>query len=162
MLVPASYWTYRSPPTPELHDLPPGTFKGDERAWHQLSPGMRRTIWQEALRRQEKQACAATPTEAPMPAPIRQVDLTKLSESRLRARIDWLHTLSIANSDEIIAAGRGLQKGSEIRADAARDPEDKLAARWVEIADEQQRCYAERGARMTYHGSMRPIRRRAA
>ncbi len=51
MLEPEKYWAYKQPPIPEVKDLPPGTFKGDERAWNSLSPGMRRTIWSEAIKR---------------------------------------------------------------------------------------------------------------
>lgn len=45
------YWSYRAPPTPEIKDLPPGSFKGSEKEWNQLSPGMRRTIWREAVKK---------------------------------------------------------------------------------------------------------------
>lgn len=53
MKRPETYWAYAQPPIPELCDLPPGTFKGDERSWESLSPGFRRTIWREATKSRE-------------------------------------------------------------------------------------------------------------
>ncbi len=50
MREPETYWAYKQPPIPEVTDLPEGVFKGDERAWGSLSPGMRRTIWREATK----------------------------------------------------------------------------------------------------------------
>lgn len=44
------YWTYQAGDIPEISDLPPGTFKGDEKAWNSLSPGMRREIYRQAIR----------------------------------------------------------------------------------------------------------------
>jgi len=38
------YWTFRAPPTPDVADLPVGTFAGTQEQWEQLSPGMRREI----------------------------------------------------------------------------------------------------------------------
>jgi predicted Fe-S protein YdhL (DUF1289 family) len=58
MKQPESYWLFKAPPTPELCDLPAGTFSGDERAWESLSPGYRRTIWQEAVKRRDRQQSA--------------------------------------------------------------------------------------------------------
>lgn len=49
------YWAFAQPPIPELRDLPPGVFAGDERAWESLSPGYRRTIWREATKRIERE-----------------------------------------------------------------------------------------------------------
>jgi len=46
-----TYWTYKAPPTPELSDLPEGTFNGTEAAWHSLTPGMRREIYRSAMKR---------------------------------------------------------------------------------------------------------------
>lgn len=48
----AAYWTYKAPPTPELRDLPPGTFKGTEAGWNSLTPGMRREIYRSAMKRE--------------------------------------------------------------------------------------------------------------
>lgn len=52
MLEPESYWSRKGPPIPEIKDLPPGTTNGGEDSWNSLSPGMRRTVWREALRRE--------------------------------------------------------------------------------------------------------------
>lgn len=54
MREPETYWAYRQPPIPEVTDLPPGVFNGDEKSWCSLSPGMRRTIWREATKRIER------------------------------------------------------------------------------------------------------------
>lgn len=54
MIAPEKYWNYKQPPIPELRDLPSGTFRGDEKQWQSLSPGYRRTIWQEALKRADR------------------------------------------------------------------------------------------------------------
>lgn len=51
MKAQATYWTREAPPTPELSDLPPGTFAGDATAWQSLSPGYRRAIYTDAVRR---------------------------------------------------------------------------------------------------------------
>lgn len=53
MIPTEKYWSYQAPPIPEIGDLPPGVFAGDERAWNSLSPGFRRTIWREAAKRIE-------------------------------------------------------------------------------------------------------------
>lgn len=58
MREPETYWAYKQPPIPEVSDLPPGVFKGDENSWCSLSPGMRRTIWREATKRQEREQSA--------------------------------------------------------------------------------------------------------
>lgn len=55
MRAPETYWAYKQPPIPEVKDLPQGVFSGDEKAWCSLSPGMRRTIWREATKRENSQ-----------------------------------------------------------------------------------------------------------
>ena len=54
MKKPEKYWTYKGGDIPEVSDLPPGTFKGDEKAWQQLSPGMRREIYRYAMKKKEQ------------------------------------------------------------------------------------------------------------
>lgn len=52
-----SYWEYDDPEglkMPEVHDLPPGAFSGDSRAWNSLTPGARRMIWRAARKRQSE------------------------------------------------------------------------------------------------------------
>ncbi len=50
-----AYWTYcASEDMPELSDLPEGTFSGTEAQWNSLSPGFRREIYREAMRRQKR------------------------------------------------------------------------------------------------------------
>lgn len=47
------YWSYKQPPIPELSDLPalPKVFNGNEDQWQSLSPGMRREIYRDAMKR---------------------------------------------------------------------------------------------------------------
>ena len=43
--TPKSFWSYQSTErTPDLADLPAGTFNGTQEQWESLSPGMRREI----------------------------------------------------------------------------------------------------------------------
>lgn len=52
----AKYWTYQpTEQTPEFSDVFPKYFSGDERGWHQLSPGMRREIYRQAKRAETAQ-----------------------------------------------------------------------------------------------------------
>lgn len=51
-----SYWTYKAPPVPEFHDLPPGSFAGTEKGFNSLSPGMRREIYRSAMKKFEEKA----------------------------------------------------------------------------------------------------------
>lgn len=51
-----SYWTYKAPDTPEFSDLPEGAFVGDEQGFNSLSPGMRREIYRNAMKKIEKNA----------------------------------------------------------------------------------------------------------
>lgn len=50
------YWTYKAPPVPEFSDLPPGTFAGNEQGFNSLSPGMRREIYKNSMKKIEKAA----------------------------------------------------------------------------------------------------------
>lgn len=52
MLEPEKYWTRKGPPIPEEEDLPAGTGRCAGRGWESLSPGMRREIWRDAIRRE--------------------------------------------------------------------------------------------------------------
>ncbi len=49
MIIQDSYWMRKSPPTPELHDLPTGTVVEPRRKFDGLSPGFKRAIWREAI-----------------------------------------------------------------------------------------------------------------
>jgi hypothetical protein len=64
MREPEKYWSYKAPPIPEVNDLPPGVFKGSERDWNRLSPGMRRAIWREAVKKRDAETGFCT-----VPAP---------------------------------------------------------------------------------------------
>lgn len=52
MLKRERYWSRKGMSIPETTDLPSGTFKGNENTWCSLSPGMRRTIWRDAIYRE--------------------------------------------------------------------------------------------------------------
>ena len=52
MLEQEKYWTRKGPPIPEEKDLSAGTFRGGGSGWESLSPGMRREIWRDAIRRE--------------------------------------------------------------------------------------------------------------
>lgn len=54
MRQPEKYWTYQAGAIPEVSDLPPGAFAGDDKAFNSLSPGMRREIHRQALRKAAK------------------------------------------------------------------------------------------------------------
>lgn len=55
MREPETYWSRKGPPIPEVKDLPEGTGITDERSWESLSPGMRRTVWREAIHREARE-----------------------------------------------------------------------------------------------------------
>lgn len=50
-MTPRNFWTYKAPPTPDVADLPAGTFAGTRDQWESLTPGMRREIARQAERR---------------------------------------------------------------------------------------------------------------
>ncbi len=52
MLATERYWSRKGPPIPEFTDLPQGTTSGTAESWSSLSPGMRRTVWREAIHRE--------------------------------------------------------------------------------------------------------------
>ncbi len=47
-----SYWSFRAERPPTVDELPPGAFKGTQKEFSSLSPGMRREIERQALRAQ--------------------------------------------------------------------------------------------------------------
>lgn len=52
MATPASFWTYKAPPTPgHAEAVAMGAFKGTGDQWESLTPGMRREIVRHARRR---------------------------------------------------------------------------------------------------------------
>jgi len=54
--TPESFWTYQAPPAPDFDSLPPGVINCDRAEWESLSPGMRRAIMRDYMRRQAKGA----------------------------------------------------------------------------------------------------------
>ncbi len=119
MLEPESYWTRKGPAIPEAKDLPHGTTNGGEDSWNSLSPGMRRTVWREALRREA--------IERKLPEELRaRIYIATISGSlpTLDQYIEYFERLDAARSPLAEDAER-LQ-----RADAAHQKgETQIAAR---------------------------------
>lgn len=63
MKKPEKYWTYQAGDIPEVDDLPPGTFRGTEKDWQSLSPGMRREIYRQAMKTVTIAVDAPTPPQ---------------------------------------------------------------------------------------------------
>ena len=87
------------------------------------------------------------------------MDLEKLSERKLVAIYEKLQTAASANCTALINAGWGSERGSETRARAKTG--DALAVQYVEIQNNLQILIAEQDARKRWHGSLKPIKRRA-
>lgn len=79
-----------------------------------------------------------------------------LTAAQLDARMETLSLQSAEINLQLIAAGRGLDRPSDIRA-----KHDPLSLRWVTIADACAECHDEAARRRTYSGTLRPIRRQA-
>jgi hypothetical protein len=87
------------------------------------------------------------------------MDLERMSGPKLMALHERRGAVVSDLTRELIAAGFGQERGSETRERAkAGDP---LAQRWVEAQDSVQAIYDELDARRRYHGSNKPIKRRA-
>lgn len=89
------------------------------------------------------------------------MSLEKISAAQLQSRYDSAFEKSGALCRELIAAGFGNERANETRQRAA-ETGDPLACRYVKEADKFAAIVAEMDARKRYHGSLRPIRRRAA
>ncbi len=48
-----NFWGWKAPAPPEFEELPPGTFTGTAEQWKSLTPGYRREIYRDALRRKD-------------------------------------------------------------------------------------------------------------
>jgi hypothetical protein len=80
----------------------------------------------------------------------------ELTGPQLAGRLEMLSARSRQVNDEMIAAGRGLDRPSDIRVRA-----DPLSVRWQECADAYREASDERARRISYHGTLRPIGRQA-
>lgn len=87
------------------------------------------------------------------------VDVTKLSERKLRELYEKLSAESSAICTRLIAAGFGLERGSETRR-RALETGDTLAVEYVDINDRLYAAAEEQAARRRYHGSLKPIKRK--
>jgi hypothetical protein len=84
--------------------------------------------------------------------------LETLPAPKLKALIARLETKSSANCSALIAAGRGLEKGSDCRKRAETEG-DKLSVEYVTVNDALSEARAEATARLRYQGNWRPIKR---
>lgn len=85
--------------------------------------------------------------------------LAVLPGTALRRRIERFQENLSAIDKKFIAAGRGQEKGYEIREKAKADPGDILAVQYVKHLDEFSRLLTEEAARKRWSGTMKPIKR---
>lgn len=85
------------------------------------------------------------------------MNLPTLSAAQLTRAIAKHDVISSEICSEFIAAGRGRELPSE-----TRKLSDPLALKWRANTETLSNLHAEREARMTWHGSIKPIRRIAA
>ena len=79
---------------------------------------------------------------------------SELTRSQLEARMDNLDKRHDAICTRMIAEGRGRERPSETRLMS-----DPLSLQFIACANALAECYDERSRRLTYHGSLRPIKR---
>jgi hypothetical protein len=87
-------------------------------------------------------------------------NLSKLSAAKLQALYEKRTALASKLCRDLINAGFGSEKHQDTRKRAA-ETGDALAVAYVMASDAQHECYDEEQARMRYHGSRKPIKRRA-
>ena len=80
-------------------------------------------------------------------------DLTKLSAAKIEALYAKRQAACSANRTALINAGRGMERGSEIRTKS-----DPLSLEYVVLSDAVQLVIAEMEARKRYHGGLKPIK----
>jgi hypothetical protein len=86
--------------------------------------------------------------------------IEKLSARELETLYDKRLAARLANNAALIAAGRGMERGNEIYARGLAGT-DSLSIDFVKVTDAFQVVVLEKEARMRWHGSLKPIRRRA-
>ena len=89
------------------------------------------------------------------------VDLAKLSARQIEALYAKRQAACSANCTALINAGRGMEKGNEIYA-KGKACEDILSVEYVACTDAVQLVIVEMESRKRWHGSLKPIRRKAA
>ena len=87
-------------------------------------------------------------------------DLSKLSERKIEELYTKRQAACSRNCTALINAGRGMERGNEIYA-KGKAGADPLSIEYVELTDAVQAVILEMEMRKRYHGSLRPIRRRA-
>lgn len=84
-------------------------------------------------------------------------DVTKLSARKLQEIYDKRQAVSSANCSALIAAGRGMERGSEIYAKGVAGV-DPLSIEYVEITDKLREVIDEMEVRKRWGGTLKPIR----
>lgn len=87
-------------------------------------------------------------------------DLSKLSARAIEALYAKRQAACSLNCTALINAGRGTERGNEIYAKGVAGV-DALSIEYVRVTDAVQLVIVEMEARKRYHGSLRPIKRRA-
>lgn len=80
--------------------------------------------------------------------------LAEMSERELQGARDKSNAETSKITTELIDAGRGTEKPSE-----TRTKNDALSERWKVAMDRHNAIVDEERKRMTYHGSLKPIKR---
>lgn len=88
------------------------------------------------------------------------VDVVKLSERAIQALYDKRQAACSINCTALINAGRGMERGNEIYAKGVAGG-DQLSIEYRRLSDAVQEVIREMDARRRYHGSLRPLKRRA-
>lgn len=86
-------------------------------------------------------------------------DLSKLSAAKIEALYAERSEACSANCRALIAAGRGMERGSEIYAKGKAIDADPLSIEYVTTTDAFREVADEIEARKRWHGSTKPIRR---
>ncbi len=88
------------------------------------------------------------------------MDITKLSETKLRALQDKRYAATCDMTKRLIAAGHGLKTGRDLR-EMAKSGTDPLLLEYVAVTDAFYETIEEIDSRKRWHGSLKPIKRSA-
>ena len=83
-------------------------------------------------------------------------DLSKRPESFLSTLRTRLDACDDAIASALIEAGRGYERASET---LAKSGQDELSTYFANLRSAFSAWYAERNARLAYHGTLKPIRK---
>lgn len=87
-------------------------------------------------------------------------DLSKLSAAKIEALYNKRQAACSVNCTALINAGRGMERGNEIRAKGIAGA-DALSVEYVALSNAVQLVVAEMESRKRWHGSLKPIKIRA-